>query len=295
MELDRFRNYLLGEGYAPSTIRKYYNLLEGVKEEHDFSLDKIEDNYKIAEFVHKLDRTRVARNNLCKAINAYMKFKGRDYRLKLKQQKGTRDRWIPTLEQKEKLLSVKFSNRYYTERNRLLIRVLFECGLRAAECASLKFSDVKKRKRKGRKQYYVMVEEGKGGKDRRVFISEGLYQDIRNFEKFYSGSEWIFGNGKGDHIHHKTVRQIVYNSAEKTGDEKLIDEMHPHAARHYRAVELLEQGINLKAVRDFLGHESLETTQRYLEGENDMVYKELSSKDKYFQKGNKSTGEKNND
>ena len=71
--------------------------------------------------------------------------------------------------------------------------------------------------------------------------------------------------------------------------------MHPHAARHYRAVELLEQGINLKAVRDFLGHESLETTQRYLEGENDMVYKELSSKDKYFQRENKSTGEKNND
>lgn len=290
MNIDRFRNYLLGEGYATTTIRKYSNLLKGIEEQHKFDIDQVDDNYKIAEFLHKLDRTRVAKNNLAKAINCYLKFRNKDYRLKLKHHKGTRDTWIPTKEQKEKLLSVNFSNLYYTTRNKLLLRILFEAGLRAGVASRLRFKDIKKRSRKGMTEYYIMVRRGKGGKDRRVPISKDLFEDIEYYESHYRGSEYIFDSNRGPHISDKTVRQIFYKAAEKTEDEDLIENFHPHSCRHYRAIELLEEDINLKSVRDFLGHESLETTQQYLEAGDDLLYQELRSKDKYFNKKNKTSG-----
>lgn len=290
MELEKFRNYLLGEGYAASTIRKYYNLLEDLEETHGFDLDEIDDNYKIAEFVHKLDRTRIAKNNISKAINCYLKFRNNDYRLKLKQHSGKKDTWIPTEEQKEQLLNVSFSNTWFTNRNQLILRVLFETGMRVSDVATLRFDDVRKRTRDGKVQYYISMEEEKGDKLYRVYISKDLYEEIGRYEKFYSSSGYIFESEKKGHEHLSTkgIRDVCYSAARKTGDEEVIENFHPHTCRHYRAIELLSEGIDVKHVRDFLGHSDISTTQRYLDDTDDLLFENLSSKDKHFKRYNKS-------
>ncbi len=126
------------------------------------------------------------------------------------------------------------------------------------------------------------MKRGKGDKDRIVPISEQLYSSIQRFEKYYSSSEFIFDNGRGESISPKTVRQICYQAAEATEDQELIDNFHPHSARHYRAVDLIEKDVNLEAVRRFLGHSSLETTKTYLRGDESMLFREVEEKDPMF-------------
>jgi site-specific recombinase XerD len=126
------------------------------------------------------------------------------------------------------------------------------------------------------------VIQGKGNKDRIVPISRSLFQDINHFEKYYSTSSYLFDNSQGGHLSPKTVRQICYKAARATEDDDLIDNFHPHAARHFRAVQLIENDINLEAVRRFLGHSSLETTKEYLRGSDSLLFDEFKKKDPNF-------------
>lgn len=59
-----------------------------------------------------------------------------------------------------------------------------------------------------------------------------------------------------------------------------VPNFHHHSCRHYRAIELLEQSVSTEAVQRFLDHEELSTTQEYLRGSREIVFKELCSKDK---------------
>lgn len=279
MDLDRFKSWLLSQNYSMETIKCYTRYLRQI--EDDIDLDEMDEYFKIARYLHDKDTPRSQKNNISKAINAYLEMQGEDYRLKLDKRKGPRDIWIPSEEQKNELLEVKgWKNRFYNERNTLLIETLFEAGLRAEEASDLRFSDVKRKKDENR--HYIHVRQGKGNKDRMVPISIDLYEKIGHFEKYYASSEYIFDNGRGKGVHPKTVRQICYQAAEATEDQDLIDNFHPHAARHFRAVQLIENDINLEAVRRFLGHSSLETTKEYLRGSDSLLFDEFEKKDPKF-------------
>ncbi|MFP4143392.1 MAG: tyrosine-type recombinase/integrase [Thermoplasmata archaeon] len=282
MNLDRFKDWMLSENYSIETIKGYERYLKQIRD--DIDLEEMDEYFKIARYLHDSDLPRSQKNNIAKAANAYLRMKGEDYRLKLDKRKGPRDIWIPSKEQAEKLLEVNcWKNRFYNERNSLLLKILFEAGLRAEEASNLRFSDIKRKK--DQQHCYIHVREGKGGKDRLVPISKDLYEDIEHFEKYYSSSEYIFDNGRGKGVHPKTVRQICYQAAEATEDQDLIDNFHPHAARHYRAVQLVENDINLEAVRRFLGHSSLETTKEYLRGSDSLLFDEFEKKDPIFTGG----------
>ncbi len=249
----------------------------------DIEIEKTDD-YDIAEWLYNQDLTQSAKNNLAKSINCYLKYLKREYRIKLNRDSGEKDIFIPSDEERRKLIEdLEFSRRDLTERNRLLFEISFEAGLRSNEVRKLKFSQVRSENEKR----YIRVKEGKGGKSRNVYISESLYNKINWFEKHYRSSIFIFDNGQGKPLSNGSIRRIVAEAKRQLGISK---EFHHHSCRHYRAVELLKQGINTDGVREFLGHSSLNTTQLYLRGAKDQLYKELSSKDKHFKS---SGGERN--
>ena len=282
MDLEKFKSWMLGESYSMETIKGYVRYLKQIQSEID--IDELDEYFEVAKYLHEAEFSRHQKNNIAKAVNAYLKMKGVDYRLKLDKRSGPRDIWIPSDEQKKQLLEVSpWKNRYYNERNNLMLRILFEAGLRAEEVVSLRFSDLKRKKDVDR--HYIHVKMGKGGKDRIVPVSEDLYEEIKKFEKYYSSSKWIFDNGNNEPLSSKTVRQICYQAAEATEEEDLNENFHPHACRHYRAVELLDEDVNLEAIRRFLGHSSLETTKQYLSGSDNLIFKEFEKKDKHISGG----------
>jgi integrase/recombinase XerD len=108
----------------------------------------------------------------------------------------------------------------------------------------------------------LRVEQGKGQKDRYTLLSQQLLLELRSYWKEHRSPVYVFPNRKGGPIS-IDYAQRVYNLA------KLRAGVHKgkgiHTLRHCFATHLLEAGVDLKTIQTLLGHNSLESTQRYLQ------------------------------
>lgn len=146
------------------------------------------------------------------------------------------------------------------QRNRAIIEVLYGSGLRVSELINLKLSNI----------YFdenYMLVEGKGSKQRLVPLSEesvkqiGYWRLDRNRLDIKKGNEdYLFLNRLGRRLTRAMIFTIVKNLAEVAGIKKNIS---PHTFRHSFATHLLENGANLRAIQQLLGHESITTTELY--------------------------------
>ncbi len=148
------------------------------------------------------------------------------------------------------------------ERNRAILETLYACGLRVSELVSLKLSDLYF------KEGYILV-TGKGNKQRFVPIASStqkfinIYKDeIRIHEKPQPGfSDILFLNRRGKSLTRAMIFTIVRNQTRDAGIKKKIS---PHTFRHSFATHLLENGADLRAIQQMLGHESITTTEIYM-------------------------------
>ena len=285
-ELNTFRLWMLNDGMSPRTIRKYVNLLKGLLR-IDLDLDEL-SNYEIVDFMAELKRTDNAKNNLVKAINRWLRFRDRKFRLKLKTISGTRDIWIPDPAIRDKMLAFEWDTPYKTAKGRLVLRILFECALRNEECAKLQYSDFKERKICGSRKNYLDV-VGKGNKRRQVPVSHDLIIMVGTFKRWYRGtSDYLFENpNTGKHISTKFIRDLCKVAGKGVGCEQF----HPHTARHFRAVEWKNEGFQIEDVKKLLGHAKIETTMIYFQGAGDTdLFLKMYDRDRYYKK-NGSTGQ----
>jgi integrase/recombinase XerD len=148
------------------------------------------------------------------------------------------------------------------ERNRAIIETLYGCGLRVSELMNLKLSDLYF------DEDFIQV-TGKGNKQRFVPISgiNQKYIDIYRKEirvhlpiqREYE--DIVFLNRRGKQLTRAMIFTIVKQLAEKVGLQKNIS---PHTFRHSFATHLLENGADLRAIQQMLGHESITTTEVYM-------------------------------
>ncbi|ASV31402.1 site-specific tyrosine recombinase XerD [Maribacter cobaltidurans] len=148
------------------------------------------------------------------------------------------------------------------ERNRAMLETLYGCGLRVSELIGLKLSDL------FFDEDFIKV-TGKGDKQRFVPISEvnkkyiNIYRkEIRVHQNIQKGFEdTLFLNRRGRQLTRAMVFTIVKNLGDKIGLKKNIS---PHTFRHSFATHLLENGADLRAIQQMLGHESITTTEVYM-------------------------------
>lgn len=148
------------------------------------------------------------------------------------------------------------------ERNRAILETLYGCGLRVSELTTLKLSDL------FFEEDFIKV-TGKGNKQRFVPISNinkkyiNIYRnEIRVHLNIQKGFEdTLFLNRRGKQLTRAMIFTIVKKLAEKIGLQKNIS---PHTFRHSFATHLLENGADLRAIQQMLGHESITTTEVYM-------------------------------
>ncbi|NJB70476.1 integrase/recombinase XerD [Saonia flava] len=148
------------------------------------------------------------------------------------------------------------------ERNRAMLETLYGCGLRVSELIGLRISDL------FFDEDFIKV-TGKGDKQRFVPISQvnkkyiTIYQkEIRVHQTIQKGYEdTLFLNRRGKQLTRAMVFTIIKKLAEKIGLHKSIS---PHTFRHSFATHLLENGADLRAIQQMLGHESITTTEVYM-------------------------------
>jgi integrase/recombinase XerD len=147
------------------------------------------------------------------------------------------------------------------ERNRAILETLYGCGLRVSELTGLKISDL------FFEEGFIKV-TGKGDKQRFVPIGEAtikfidLYKkEIRIHQEIHpSAKDTIFLNRRGKPLTRAMIFTIIKQLAEKAGIKKNIS---PHTFRHSFATHLLQNGADLRAIQQMLGHESITTTEIY--------------------------------
>ncbi|MEO9511735.1 MAG: site-specific tyrosine recombinase XerD [Flavobacteriaceae bacterium] len=148
------------------------------------------------------------------------------------------------------------------ERNRSILETLYGCGLRVSELINLKLSDLYF------EEDFIKV-TGKGDKQRFVPISSvnqkyiNIYKDqVRQHCIIQKEHEdFLFLNRRGKQLSRAMIFTIIKKLAEKIGLDKNIS---PHTFRHSFATHLLENGADLRAIQQMLGHESITTTEIYM-------------------------------
>ncbi len=169
---------------------------------------------------------------------------------------------VPTIEEMNSVLDGEMPEvAAFPERDRLLLELLYGCGIRNSELIGINLDDI-------RMSAEAILIRGKGKKERYVPFGEsaaaalGAYLPAR--QKLLA--EWkrttpaLVVNQRGGRLTVRSVGRIVKKIAVARG---LSPDLHPHTLRHAFGTHMLEEGADLRAIQEMLGHERLSTTQRY--------------------------------
>ena len=149
-------------------------------------------------------------------------------------------------------------------RDRAILELLYNTGLRLAEMSSLKRGDIDF-------QTGEIKVLGKGNKERIVPFGENAAKILTGYlDSKNSKDDFIFSNKYGEKLGRRGIARVVKKYGAKVIEEKKFS---PHVLRHSFATHLLDEGANLLAVKEMLGHEKLSTTQIYAHVSLDRVKK----------------------
>jgi integrase/recombinase XerD len=149
-------------------------------------------------------------------------------------------------------------------KHKILIGLLYGCGLRCLEVRSVRLADL------DFDRLQLKVVQGKGKKDRYVPLSEHLIRGLKlyieneNPVNYLFGGNNITGRAGGDfdsRYSQKGVQWAVKEAAKKAG---ILKDVSVHTLRHTFATHLLEDGLDILSIKNLLGHEAIETTMVYL-------------------------------
>lgn len=138
-------------------------------------------------------------------------------------------------------------------KHKLIIKLIYECGLRVSELINLKTEDINFNKN------LIKVRLAKGKRDRFVKLPESIKEELMSYCKLNT-SEILFPSARGGNLTTATIQAILKNSSRKRGIKKRV---YPHLLRHSFATHLLESGTDLRIIQKLLGHSDIKTTQIY--------------------------------
>jgi len=171
-----------------------------------------------------------------------------------------KDKMLPTFMQKDELsdmLSNFDTNNIWGARNKALIEIIYSSGLRVSEAISIETKDIDLNEK-------LLKVVGKGNKTRLVPIGRIALEALSNYlnllKSEFGNTKMIFINKSGNPMSANVAYKIVNNAMQGQTESK---KKSPHVLRHSFATHLLDNGADIKAVSEMLGHSSLSTTQIY--------------------------------
>ena len=189
---------------------------------------------------------------------------------------------VPSMEEVNRVLDTVDDAGAWPERDRVILELLYGCGIRNSELCGLDVRSI-------RWADDAVLVRGKGKKERLVPLGDSAAAAIRTY--LQGREQRLVASGKGALLHDgplltnarmrgkcrlttRSVGRIVKAIAQSRG---LPADVHPHTLRHAFGTHMLEEGADLRAIQEMLGHERLSTTQRYTQltvGQVQRVYEE---------------------
>ena len=179
-----------------------------------------------------------------------------------------------TLEQSKKLLNVSINeDKRYPERDHAITTLFLNCGMRLAELVGINIQDINFEENQ-------MTVIGKGNKERTIYLNkacikaikeyllvrpkEGVKKDSKNSDKA------LFLSERRQRISRRTVQEIIYTELKEAGIDS--NNYSVHKLRHTAATLMYQYGgVDIRALQELLGHESISTTEIYTHVSNEQV------------------------
>lgn len=164
-----------------------------------------------------------------------------------------KEKRLPTVLTKEEIR--KLLNVLDTKKSKLIVSLMYACGMRVSEILNLKIDDLNFEEGTGN------IRQGKGKKDRIFNIPKTLANELKaHIESQGKKKEEFLFSGPNGRLSSRNIQKIVSNGAKRAGIKK---EVHPHTLRHSFATHLIENNIDIRKIQELLGHSDLSTTQIY--------------------------------
>jgi integrase/recombinase XerC len=169
---------------------------------------------------------------------------------------------VPTIEEMNFVIdSAMPEAAAFPERDRLMLELLYGCGIRNSELTGINLDDI-------RLSAEAVLIRGKGKKQRYVPFGDSVTGALKAYlperqkilAAFNKQTAALLINRRGGRLTTRSVGRIIKKIAVAKG---LSPDVHPHTLRHAFGTHMLEEGADLRAIQELLGHERLATTQRY--------------------------------
>jgi len=254
--LEEFVKTLKIRNYSPKTIKTYTSQLRlFILFFDDRNINELTGKDIREYLLHLIDKKKASCSHENQAINAikfyYEKILGMEpetYYI----QRPKNEKKLPVVLSEEEVTEIlqKINNL----KHRCIIYTIYSGGLRLSEVLNLKTKDIDSKRR------MIIIRHGKGAKDRYTLLSERLVPMLREYYREYKPRIWLF-EGK-DHARYsaRSVQEILKEALRKTRIRKKVT---VHTLRHSFATHLLEHGIDLTYIQEFLGHSNIKTTLIY--------------------------------
>jgi len=255
-ELKQLQKMLALKGYSPNTMRSYSiefaQLLYILKDipVHELSPERLQ-----SYFLYCTNHLNVSENTIHSRINA-VKFY---FEQVLHREKMFFD--IPRPKKPltlPKSLSFEEVKRLFdavdNPKHRLILKLCYGLGLRVSEIVTLKINDIDSDRMK------VMIQRGKGKKDRFVNLPESVLEELRDYYKSYRPKEYLFEGQYGDAYSVRSAQAVFKQAMNKA---RILKKIGIHGLRHSYATHLLELGTDISLIQKLLGHNNIKTTLIY--------------------------------
>jgi integrase/recombinase XerD len=273
--LPAMKQQLVLKGYSPSTIKTYMNevgvFLKAIKQHtaDAFTTARLK-NY--LQYCH--ETLKLTDNTLHSRMNA-LKFY---YEQVLKKEKffweiprPKKQLLLPKIFNQDEIASI--INSVTNKKHKTMLMLAYSAGLRVSEVIGLKVYNIDS------KRMSILIEQGKGKKDRLVSLSPVLLVMMRDYVLQYKPDRKGFlfeGNNKGTPYSTRSLQEVLQAAKKKAG---VLRPGSIHSLRHSFATHLIEKGTDVTMIQKLLGHNDIRTTLLYLHTSNKDLLKIISPLD----------------
>jgi len=256
-QMEKFKQWMRSKRYSESTVTTYSEALKSFlifyREKAIVEITNEDVIVYNNEYVLKNNLSASFQNQIVNAIKLFFQTIRETKMLVDKIHRPKRAKVLPNVLSKEEIKLIL--NAHSNIKHKMMLSMIYSCGLRRSELLHLRFSDIDS------KRNIVLLKNAKGKKDRIAPLSLKILQMLREYYKDYKPAVWLFeGQIKGEQYSEKSLQSVLKQALQKTGIKKPVT---LHWLRHSYATHLLESGTDLRYIQELLGHSSSKTTEIY--------------------------------
>lgn len=238
-----------------SQVLSFLNYFKDEIEPKSISTDKIKD------WLLESKTINTRKHRLC-AINSFYKITiGMPSKIKKIPYPKSEKKLPQVLSQEE---VQKMFNVCENLKHKVILALLYSCGLRVSELINLKWSNI------DRSRMVINIIGGKGNKDRQVMLTEVLIPLLEKYYKEYNTKTYILSGQFSDQYSSRSVGQVIKQLGEKA---KLNKRVWTHQMRHNCFTHMVENGTDINLIQKLAGHNNVKTTLVYTHISHNLISK----------------------